>query len=789
KTLTLTSAFDVSLLPTAPLAKNDNGVLELAANNSASSWSGPISVNAGALRLGVPNAAGLGTISVGPTGATVGAALQLANGVNISNPLSIQAAGNALLGGINFGGQLQSLSGVNTYSGPITVGFDSAIGADSGATLNITGGINLNAATAHQLVFTGGGDINLSGTPMTATGGVATSYFAVQKFGSGTLTIRNANTAAISDVTGFRVNAGTVRFAGAGTWAGAFTSTATNFLLNPGGTLTLDNSTAGGSSNVDNRLGNGRLIQFLGGNLNLIGSEAVNTTETFGAPNFNRGFAAITVTAQPGFQTDLRFTAAANSVAGVQNGTTAPTASSVLFRGTNLGSAVGAGNASIAVSTGGFTFNGQTGATGSASKGILPWALVDASATGNGTSFATTDAAAATVGTAILRPLAANEFATANTITANNNINLTAAGPFNVAASVTPNSLTMDASSAVTVGALQTLSLSSGGILVKTGSSSSISGGILAQAAAASPFNFWTLGDLTISSVLNGGNGTSNATVGFVKAGAGTLTLSSPTSSIPGLTGLSVNSLSGLTAINQGTLKLAGGTNTIQANNFLEIGVGGTLDLNGTSQYVLGLFTDGAVNGAGGTITSSSGAATLVQNADNAARNFAGAITGNVFWNRAGQNTLTVLSPQTYSGGTLLNGNTTVLRDAGALTTTSSIDLNFATLTVDNTGSTDLPDRLSDSANISLRGGTLNVNGRAQTASTETVGPIVLDSGYNVITPAVGGTGVNSVELTTMIVVRSGSGSATLQVGGTNLGTIGSNSRFFQSLPVTLTNN
>ncbi len=790
KILTLSAPFSLGAVANA-LTKNDNGVLEITADNSSSGWTGGLIVNAGAVRLSSNNAAGSSTtpISVGPVGATTGAALQLANGVTVSNPVSVQAAGNAVFGGINFGGQIESVSGTNTYAGLITVGFDSAIGANAGSTLNITGGINGNAATNHQLVFTGAGDLNISGTPLTATGGVATGFFAVQKFGSGKLTVSNANAVPISDVTGFRVNAGTVLFNGGGMWTGPFTSTATNFVVNAGGTLTLDNSTAGGSGNVNNRLGTTRLLQLIGGNFNLIGSESSTTTETFASPTFSRGFTTITVTApDPGFGTDLVFTGASNNPATAQNSTTAPSGTSVLFRGSGVGSAPGGGVGTI-TSTGGFTFAGQTGATNTATKGILPWALVDNTTTGTGISFATTDATGAT-GTSRIRPLAAGEFAAANTIVANNNINLTGA-PTTQATTINVNSLTFSGNASLTLGAFAGLTASSGGILAQAGFSS-IGGGVLNAPAAGTPLNVWTLGELTISSVINGGNGTANGNIGFVKAGAGTLTLAPDRSTIPGLTAIGLNSMSGQLVINQGTIKLAGGTNTVQPGNFLSLGIGGTLDLNGNSQFVGALFTDGGVTGAGGTVMNSGQAATFVHNADNAARNFAGTITGNIFYNRTGQNAVSYYSPQTYTDGTLINGGTnTILRDQGALVNTSSIDLRFATLTADNNvGTNDLPNgRINDAAPIAMRGATLAVTGRAQTASVETIGAVTIEAGSNTINPNVGATGVNSVEITGSTLARTSGSAATLQVGGTNLGTIGSSSRYVLTTAPTLTNN
>ncbi len=765
--------------PGNSLTKNDNGVLELAAANG--SWTGPLVINAGAIRLSNSSAAGTGTISVAPSSAAVGAALQLANNVTINNPLTSQGTGNQLLGGLNFGGQLQSVSGTNTYAGAITMPFDTAIGADAGSVLNVTGGVT-NTGANHQLWFTGAGDINLSGTALAAGSG-ATGYFAIQKYGSGKLTISNANTVGISDATGFRVNAGEVAFKGAGTFAGAFSSTSGNYVINPGGTLTLDNTDAAGG-NVNNRLGNGRLINFTGGNFNLIGNESVTTTETFGAPALSRGLSVITVTAPSTTAgANLVFTGSANVPTNAQNNTTGPTGASILFRGTNLGSAAGNGVATIknTGSTNGFAFNGQNGATGTKSKGLMPYALVDTMATGSGISFATGDSGGTTnAGTiANVRPLAANEYETANSVVANNNILLNGGMTTPVPTGLTVNSITMDGGANLTLSAYQLLSLSSGGILVRSGSTSNLTGGSLNQTSGFSPLNIWTVGDLTIRSVLNGGNGQTNGAIGFVKAGAGILTLSTPTSTISGLAGMGVNTMSGQLVINQGILKLDGGTNTLMPNNYLALN-GGTLDLNGTSQQVFSLFGDATVSGAGGTITSSTGMGNFVVNQDNAGRNWAGAITGAVNFTRSGQNTLTLYSPQTYSGSTVFNGGTTVLRDGANLSNTTSIDLNFATLNADNAASTvDLPDgRLNNSANITFRGGTLNILGRAQTASVETLGPIVLESGYNVINPAVGGTGINSMEISSLILLRTGGMAATLQIAGTNLGTIGSSSRF-----------
>ncbi|MGB8169102.1 MAG: hypothetical protein WCF18_16515, partial [Chthoniobacteraceae bacterium] len=530
---------------------------------------------------------------------------------------------------------------------------------------------------------------------------------------------------------------------------------------------------------------------FGGGNFNVIGTDvaATNTTEALGNPTFARGYNVITVTAQGGNQANVTL-GTANDPSTVQNSGTTNVASSVLFRGTSLGTAAGA---NIATITGTFVPGGSTGAIGANTRGILPWGIVETTAAGTGATaqFATGEIGTTTF-TGLIRPLnTSTEMATATTFTANVNQRVT--GSASVTAAVTPNSITLESGGGVTINPFINLSLASGGILSKAGNTG-INGGIITQANTARALNFWAVGNTNVTSLLNGGNGTATTNVSLSKAGAGILTLTTPTSALAAFSGMSVNSLSGLTAINQGTLKLAGGKNTIQPGNFLEISTDGVLDLNGTSQQVLGLFSDGAVSGAGGSVINSAGtAANLVINQDNAARNWAGTISGNVQLTRSGQNNLSIYSPQTYTGATLINGGTNILRDDASLGGPGAIGINYATLTADNNTSTvDVGDRIDNAKAITLRGGTLTFQGRAATNSSETVGLVTLAEGLNTINNSTGGTGINSSTLTL------GAGSLVRPVGSTatlrfnNLGTMGlsgSNPRTFITGGVALTNN
>ena len=245
-TLTLTTPFSLQAVGNA-LRKNDNGVLEINANNST--WTGVATVAAGALK--VSNAGALGT-TAGNTVVSnaVGSAVQI-NGVNTAELFNLTGSG------INSGGALENFSGTNALSGAITLGGAATIGSTAG-TLTLSGGIS----GANALTFSGAGGIAVT---TTAIGAVSS----ITKIGSGTTTLSVLSN---SFVGGLTVNAGTFKIDGTtakigGTGAISVTN---------GATLTLDN-TAG---NVDNRLTT-RAITLAGATFNFTGNGA--TAETLGA--------------------------------------------------------------------------------------------------------------------------------------------------------------------------------------------------------------------------------------------------------------------------------------------------------------------------------------------------------------------------------------------------------------------------------------------------------------------------------------------------------------------------
>ncbi|NBO46808.1 MAG: hypothetical protein EBU85_07380, partial [Actinobacteria bacterium] len=261
-TLTLNSAFGLTAA-TAALNKGEAGTLLINASNTG--WSGALNINQGAVLINnsaLTSPAGTGTIFISPAAGVTGAALQLAGGVTVSNPLNLQNTANILNGGINFGGMLDNVSGTNTYSGGIAHPFDATIGARTGSTLNLTG--LLTSTGTHRIQFNAEGDINWSG-------GQTGALFQIDKYGAGTMNISTPITGAISGSGGYQIHKGTLILSGTAT---TNSSGAAN-LVQSGAILRLDNS----GTNTANRL-TGRAVTLQGGTFDFI---ANNSTETAGA--------------------------------------------------------------------------------------------------------------------------------------------------------------------------------------------------------------------------------------------------------------------------------------------------------------------------------------------------------------------------------------------------------------------------------------------------------------------------------------------------------------------------
>ena len=191
-----------------------------------------------------------------------------------------------------------------------------------------------------------------------------------------------------------------------------------------------------------------------------------------------------------------------------------------------------------------------------------------------------------------------------------------------------------------------------------------------------------------------------------------------------GQTTLSVQeTYSGQTTVNAGTLVLAGGNHTLNANRTLVVN-GGTLDLGSNRQYV------GAFSGNGGTVTGSS---TFTTNG--ASGTYAGGLGGALSFVKAGGNTLTMTGGNANTGTFSVIGGAVTLAGSGALSSaTGAVNVNYATLQLDNTLTTESSDRVNDSKAITLATGTINYVTKLGSASTETLGAVALTANSGIST-------------------------------------------------------
>ena len=211
------------------------------------------------------------------------------------------------------------------------------------------------------------------------------------------------------------IDGGTVELTGAGSFTNS--TTAGSIDINANATLLLQNLTSTNTTPLG-----GRNFRIFGGTLEFDAMDG-------GATNLAIGGAGSAITYEQGVDT-IQLTAVGDSSTTLTLTPTAAvthtTGAVAVFQGSNLGSPVGNGVAAVvgATSTSGFAFRGQTGATGTANKSVMGWVFITDSS-GN-VNFATADAAAAATvtGTSILRTLSASE--EVSSITANDNIDLSA---------------------------------------------------------------------------------------------------------------------------------------------------------------------------------------------------------------------------------------------------------------------------------------------------------------------------------------------------------------------------
>ncbi|HEY9250264.1 MAG TPA: autotransporter-associated beta strand repeat-containing protein, partial [Rariglobus sp.] len=177
--------------------------------------------------------------------------------------------------------------------------------------------------------------------------------------------------------------------------------------------------------------------------------------------------------------------------------------------------------------------------------------------------------------------------------------------------------------------------------------------------------NKGAVGTATVAGVISGAGGVST------NSGGNTRTIK--------LSG--VNTYTGSTNVTSGKLQ-AGSTSAFGVNSAVTIGSlsSAVLDLNGFSNTI------GSLSGTGGAVTL--GSATITTGGNNANTTYSGAISGTGGFTKIGTGTQTLSGNNTYSGATTVNGGTLALGASDRIANTSDLVLGGGTFATGGFGET-----------------------------------------------------------------------------------------------------
>jgi autotransporter-associated beta strand protein len=622
------------------------------------SYSGTTNVTNGALNI--QHSTGLGSTAAG-TSVTAGAALQIQGGI------AVGAEALALNGnGVTNTGALRNTSGINTYSGQVTLESASRINSDAGLmTLSNTGTIT---GSGHNLTVGGAGHTTIASIIGTVAGSLT-------KDGAGTAKLSGANTY----TGGTTVSAGTL--VGTSTSALGLDSN----LAITGAAAFAYRPTAAGALNV----GTG-VLTLVDTNVigTALGGTAGQSAITSSVAATTSGTVTVNVSGIPG----VAVTTGANDLITAGGGLSGATyALGKVYNATNF-TVSGLANTDTAVSitatptaalTSEYWKGGFTG-------GTAVWAVSDGSAASNWASDSTGTATSLTPG-----PTATINFSAAG---AGNKTGMTLGADMNVAG------IAVNDTAAIGLNAdAYTLTLGTGGITVDSGAGAVT----LAAPIALNGNQSWTNNSASLLTVSGGLIGTGNLVLGnggtlasgitismttvnnagaITNSGAGTGSVLISATIGPNVTSVTQNSansqltLSGanLSAITYtatlGTLSISNTTTFASAGQF-NIASGGRLEVVAANANLSRLSTAGLGSGvvSGGFLRysanqsaagSSNGPGTILGTVELNA----GTVSPNYTLDFGAGSTLKNLLSSTYGGAITLSGRGTTTCEAGVST-------------------------------------------------------------------------------------------------------------------------
>jgi autotransporter-associated beta strand protein len=594
------------------------------------------------------------------------------NGTSLTFVNVISGASNAGLTSAGSSGTLE-LDGTNTYTGPTTIG--------SGTELTISQDRNLGAvptsAQAGWLTINGGTLLATSPFALNSNRGMTLSANATIDVGSGTLSYSGIVAGSGKLV---KTDAGTLSLRGANTYSGGTTiSGGTVQIGNGGATGSLGSGNIGNDGSLDFDLtstitvastisGTGSLTQAGSGTLILTGANTYSGGTTISAGTLQVGSGGATGSLGSGNITDntslvydlSSTTSVASGIKGTGSltqagsGTLTLTGTKTYSGGTILqgGELSISSDGNLGAATGGLTFNGGLlQVTGTAYTAIPTARSFVWGPNGGGFDIANSG----------------NTFTLSQTLSGTGGLTKTGPGTLILTATNTNSGSTTISGGTLQIGADACLgtapSTAQAGSLV-------LDGGTLATTA-----------DLTLSSTRGITFGTGGGTIDV--ASGTTLTYNGVAAGAGGLTDIDSGMLSlggastyqGATTVSGGTLRL-GAANALPKTTALTVsGSTGSFGLHGFNQEVASLAGDGTVqNGVGAVTLTVSGSANTT---------FSGTLSQALGLARTGSGILTLSGNNTYTGGTIISGNSGLSvsadTDLGKIPTT----FNSASLTLD----------------------------------------------------------------------------------------------------------
>ena len=667
-------------------------------------------------------------------------------GTSTSSPaLTVNGGTLNFNGGVGGFYDAGSTTAILASGGSVNINGTSAVNIRVGSVIASSGGAITAASSfsAPAVDAQAGGIINLSGSVVAQTGSAPTTLLA----SGGTLNLRGAVTlpaGTLAARTGGIVNVladislpaisvastGTINVSGAGRLSGS----GGGLTISGGGSLTLDNSGAAGATDC---LADNVRVTLQGADLKYTGN-AGGSAETAGPLIFSL--------------------LGGGSVSVVSNSATAPTTITYslpsgpgLFRGTNLGSVAPGGGVANIFLAGDTPFSGSTSTASATNRGVLS-SLADATATGAGATLATYDSVTG------VRPLRAGEYlpTVAASHSSGSGDNVISSTAETLTGSSRVNSAQFSSGGGVTLPGTGVLQVSSGAVVFAPGNLG-IAGGSLVLLSTIAPGLLWLQGapsdSATITSTVFGG-------MGLVKAGAGTLILSSH------------SFIGGDVSVSAGRLRI-GSTGSLVSSGNMQLGPGAIFDVSGGSASVNSLVADPA---AGGITLGSGRLSTRVTSATVYAAPLSGA-AGSVF-TKDGTADLTLgYAGRTTLGTVVVNGSSLILGAGASLDAAITVNrggsllqsapgqlVNTGLVTVNSAGS--ITGTLASAQPLTLNGGTVSqsILGASGTTAVNSFGALTLGAGHSLISTGVIGAsfygGYNPGSLT-----RQNSG--TLTIGGT----------------------